>query len=153
MPTGWRIVKSRYRHHAFDGEGARLYGGRWNAPGVAVVYTAESIALAVLEILVHLESEAQLRGYELGSVSFEEALVDSLDLERLPSRWRRSPGSPALQQIGTEWIAGGSSAILEVPSVITGERERNYLLNPSHPDFLQVGLSAPEPFWIDPRLG
>jgi len=152
MPTGWRILKSRYRDHAFDGEGARLYGGRWNGPGFATIYTAESIALAVLEILVHIERQQLLEGYQLGSASFPVSIVEQLDLESLPTGWRHSPGPSKLQQIGDEWIARRASAVLQVPSVITGERESNYLLNPSHPDFKRVELKAPEPFWIDPRL-
>ena len=153
MPTGWRIIKATHRDHAYDGQGARLYGGRWNGPGFAVIYTAESIALAVLEILVHLERQEQLINYQLGSVDFPESAVERLDLERLPHRWRQSPGPTNLQQIGNEWVASGSSAVLQVPSVITGEREANYLLNPAHPDFTSFSLSEPEPFWIDPRLG
>ena len=153
MPVGWRILKAKHREHAFDGEGARLYGGRWNGPGFPTVYTAESIALAVLEVLVHIGRQEQLAGYHLGSVSFPDSSVESLDLEVLPSAWRRSPGPSALQRLGNEWAASGSSAVLRVPSVITGERESNYLLNPSHPDFGTFELQDPEPFWIDPRLG
>lgn len=153
MPTGWRILKSRYREHAFDGEGARLYGGRWNGPGFAMIYTAESIALAVLEILVHIESQKQLAKFQLGSADIPERIVEHLDLETLPAGWRRSPGPGRLQQLGNEWCAKSSSAVLQVPSVITGERESNYLLNPAHPDFKRIELHEPEPFWIDPRLG
>ena len=55
MIRAWRIVKTRYSADAFSGEGARLYGGRWNSPGVAMVYTAGSKSLATLEVLVHLD--------------------------------------------------------------------------------------------------
>ena len=153
MSVGWRIVQSRYRDHAFDGEGARLYGGRWNPPGFAVIYTAESIALAILEILVHLEREEQLKTYEIASATFPDSAVEELDLERLPSRWRKSPAPTTLQRLGSAWLTDGASPVLRVPSVITGERESNYLLNPSHPDFSNLELSEPESFWIDPRLG
>ena len=54
MRTGWRIVKTKYAAQAFDGEGARLYGGRWNSPGLRMVYNSENVALAALEILRHL---------------------------------------------------------------------------------------------------
>ena len=153
MPTGWRIIKAAHRDHAYDGEGARLYGGRWNGPGFAMIYTAESIALAVLEILVHIERQDQLKNYQLGAVNFPDSTVERLDLERLPHRWRKSPGPVSLQEIGNGWLASSASAILQVPSVITGELESNFLLNPVHPDFADVELIDPEPFWIDPRLG
>jgi len=152
MPTAWRIVKAKLTEQAFDGEGARLYGGRWNSPGISVVYTSESIALAVLEILVHLADQETLQSYRLGSAEFDDSLLETLDPTRLPKSWRNSPAAAGLQQIGNDWIAGGSAAILQVPSVITGERESNYLLNPWHPEFAAIELQQPEPFWLDPRL-
>jgi RES domain-containing protein len=57
----FRLVDEDYLESAFSGDGARLYGGRWNAPGVAMVYTAQSLSLAQLELLVHLEADDVLR--------------------------------------------------------------------------------------------
>jgi RES domain-containing protein len=57
------LIQAEYAAHAFDGEGARLYGGRWNSPGRPVVYTAGSLALAALEVLVHLKSRLTLSRY------------------------------------------------------------------------------------------
>ena len=51
----WRLVTPRFARTAFSGEGARLYGGRWNRKGVPMVYTAGSLSLAVLEMLVQDE--------------------------------------------------------------------------------------------------
>ena len=61
MVSAWRITKRKHARSAFTGEGARLYGGRWNSPGTAIIYTAESQSLAVLEILVHLDSPELLK--------------------------------------------------------------------------------------------
>jgi len=77
MPTGWRIVKTRFVQQAFDGEGARLYGGRWNSPGVKMIYTSESLALAALEILAHLGQSSTLASYSRCAVHFDDALVRS----------------------------------------------------------------------------
>jgi RES domain-containing protein len=151
MPTGWRIVKSRHASTAFDAEGARLYGGRWNSPGTRMVYTSGSISLAVLEVLVHLRETALLSSYSLITARFNDALVEGLDRSRLPDGWRSYPAPPELQRIGDEWIRSRRSAVLQVPSAVV-ERESNYLLNPAHPDFSSVVIGEPEPFTFDERL-
>ena len=151
MATGWRIVKSRYASTAFDGEGARLYGGRWNSPGTRMVYTSSTISLAVLEVLVHLQEASILSSYSLISAGFDDALVERMDRSMLPDGWRSYPAPSELQRIGDEWVRRQRSAVLEVPSVIV-ERESNYLLNPAHPDFSSVVIGEPEPFTFDERL-
>lgn len=151
MPTGWRIVKTKFAAHAFDGEGARLYGGRWNSPGVRMVYTSESLALAALEILAHLGRSGALAAYSRCAVRFDERLVTSLDRSLLPADWRTYPAPAELQLIGNSWVADGTSAVLEVPSALV-ETERNYLLNPLHPEFGSLIIEPPKPFDFDPRL-
>ena len=54
MPSAWRIVRAARVNSAFTGEGARIYGGRWNSRGTAVIYVSEHESLAALELLVHL---------------------------------------------------------------------------------------------------
>jgi Uncharacterized conserved protein len=149
--TAWRIVKAKHQASAFDGEGARLAGGRWNSPGLAMVYTAQSAALAVLEMLVHLESRSLLSSYVLTPISFEKRLVLQLDRTRLPARWRAYPAVPQLQLLGDAWLKNGLSAVLEVPSVIIGS-ESNYLLNPVHVDFASIEVGPVQPFDFDARL-
>jgi RES domain-containing protein len=151
MATGWRIVKSRYASTAFDGEGARLYGGRWNSPGTRMVYTPSTISLAVLEVLVHLQEASLLSSYSLISAGFDDVYVEHLDHSRLPDDWRTYPAPSELQRIGDEWARSQRSVVLEVPSVIV-VRESNYLLNPAHPDFSSVVIGEPEPFTFDERL-
>ena len=87
MITAWRITKARHAGHAFDGEGARLAGGRWTSPGLRVVYTAENAALAALEVLVHLDVAAR-PAYALVPCTFPRDLVLRLDRLRLPADWR-----------------------------------------------------------------
>ena len=151
MATGWRIVKSRRARSAFDGEGARLYGGRWNSPGTRIVYVAGSVSLAVLEVLVHLGDVGVLTSYSLCAVEFEDGLIEPLDRSKLPADWRSYPAPPGSREIGDAWVKGGSSVILEVPSAVV-ERESNYLINPAHPDFASVNVGEPEPFEFDSRL-
>jgi len=151
MPTGWRIMKSRYADAAFDGEGAHLYGGRWNSPGTRMGYTAQSQALAILEVLVHLERAGVLLSYSLCAAHFEEDLVEALDPTTLPDDWRDYPPPSELRSIGDAWVAEQTSVVLEVPSVIVDD-ESNYLINPAHPDFPSITIGEPKPFEFDARL-
>jgi RES domain-containing protein len=149
MPRSYRIVKARHANSAFDGEGARIAGGRWNSPGVAMVYTAGSIALAALEMLVHLERSELLAAYVIFTCTFDPALVSEPDA--LPSDWRSSPAPAASRRVGDAWVLEGRSAVLLVPSAVV-EEEHNYVLNPRHRDFEKIQVSQPRPFRFDPRL-
>jgi RES domain-containing protein len=149
--TAWRIVKARHAAAAFDGEGARLYGGRWNSRGVPVVYTAASPALAALEMLVHLGTSGVLPAYVSIKCSFDESIVLRLDRHRLPKDWRSSPAAPELALVGDAWLKDGTSAVLEVPNAII-PAESNYLLNPRHRDFTSIALDRPQPFEFDLRM-
>jgi RES domain-containing protein len=149
--TAWRIVKAKHSTTAFDGEGARLFGGRWNSPGSPVVYAATSTALAALEMLVHLGKATVLPAYVLIACTFSDSLVAGIEDSRLPSNWRSYPAPPELQSLGDEWLRLGTSAVLEVPSAVIPS-ESNYLLNPQHADFSGISISPPEPFEFDLRL-
>jgi len=152
LTTVWRICLREHAKRAFRGEGARFYGGRWSPPGFAVVYSAESLALACLEILVHTDAEELPK--ELVAVSAEiPGLVKPLRLESssLPANWRQYPAPESLQAIGRGWLQKREYAVLCVPSAVI-PAEHNYLINPSHPDFRDVVVRQPEPFSLDPRL-
>ena len=151
MITAWRLVKSRHAAGAFDGEGARLHGGRWNSPGTRVAYASDSIALAALEVLAHLQSTAVLQAYSVVSLGFPDESVEVLEAGLLPPRWRRFPSPPENQAIGDLRVARGESLILRVPSAII-PAAANYLINPLHPDFRKVVVGRPERFAFDPRL-
>lgn len=151
MLTAWRLVKSRHAGTAFDGEGARLYGGRWNSPGTRVAYASDSVALAALEVLAHLQSTAVLQAYSLATVHIPERLVEILEAGALPKGWRGYPSPPANQSIGDRWIAEGRSLALRVPSAIIPSAG-NYLINPEHPRFTEMVIDQPEPFAFDARI-
>ena len=151
MITAWRLVKSRHARAAFDGEGARLYGGRWNSPGTRVAYASDSVALAALEVLAHLQSTAVLQSYSLATIRFPESVVETLDPASLPLAWRRFPSPPENQAIGDTWVAEGRSLVLRVPSAIVPSAS-NYLINPAHAGFIAAVIDTPERFAFDPRL-
>jgi RES domain-containing protein len=149
--TSWRIVTRARAATAFSGEGAARYPGRWNLRGTPVIYTAESAALAALEMLVHIDRESDLRSYLLYACTFSEELLESVDPAKLPKRWKEAPAPPELRQIGNDWLAGRRTAALRVPSAIVPS-ESNYLLNPTHPDFAKIAIADPVPFALDLRL-
>jgi RES domain-containing protein len=149
--TAWRIVKARYAASAFRGEGARRFGGRWNSKGTPIVYTAGSQALAVLEMLVHLEAADLLSHYRLIPVTFDESLVKVLEPRSLPANWGRRPTPISARAIGDEWALSNASAVLRVPSVVVPS-ESNYLLNVMHPDFPRIKVGTPQAYRFDRRL-
>ena len=151
MLTAWRITKRRHAAYAFDGEGARLFGGRWNSPGVPMVYVASTRALAVLEQLVHLDRATLLSSFVLIPCEFDEQLVTDLDPALLPPDWRREPPPSEVAVIGDLWVKNAVSAVLAVPSAVI-EEERNFLLNPGHPHFPKIKIGDSVDFDFDRRL-
>jgi len=149
MPKAYRLYPSRIPVDPLSGEGARLYGGRWNRPGTAVVYTSEHLSLAVLEILVNNADREALRDYSFLELEFDPKLIHAL--KEPPKGWLDYPASGASQDVGTHWAEALISAVLAVPNAIVST-ERNYILNPRHPDFKQIKVSRPFPFAFDERL-
>lgn len=151
MVSAWRIVKARFAENAFDGEGARRSGGRWNSAGTSVVYASSTASLAMLEMLVHLGSAAVLPGYVLIECRLDPALVLRLQRVVLPANWREDPAPAEARAIGDRWVRQGRSLALEVPSVLLPQ-EHNFLINPAHPKFASVKILPPTPFRWDERL-
>jgi RES domain-containing protein len=143
----WRIVKQNHVATAFDGEAARSAGGRWNSPGSAAVYTASSLPLGALEVLVHLPRESILAKFVSISVDFDEELVTTLKAA-LPADWRDYPAPVSTMTIGDEWLRSKASPVLRVPSVIIPD-ESNFLLDPAHADFAKLSMGRPQHFWFD----
>jgi RES domain-containing protein len=142
----YRLVRRERAGDVLSGEGARLYGGRWNPPGAAVVYASASRALAVLETFVHLTLEARAMHFLLYTITLPRRV-------RVQRHWRaRPPRSLASsQETGRAWFDDAGALALMVPSVIVPQ-EVNYVLNVSHPQFAHVQLAKPEPFSFDERI-
>lgn len=150
MVRAWRLAKTRHAAAAFDGEGARRFGGRWNSKGVAVAYASSSLSLAALEVVVHMPGSA-ISAYSVVIADFGEHLIEDLPRSVLPADWKEYPAPSATQGLGDRWVAEGRSLVLRVPSVIV-ETEHNFLVNVSHPDFNRIRIAPPVPFDFDPRL-
>ncbi|HEV8640805.1 MAG TPA: RES family NAD+ phosphorylase [Methylomirabilota bacterium] len=146
----WRITRAR--HAAFDGEGARRHGGRCTRPGIPVVYTSASLALAALEIFVNLERPQPPGDLVAIAADIPETLtISRLPPSELPANWRSYPAQEALAELGTRWARELKSAVLAVPSAVIPQ-ELNYLLNPLHSRFKRIRVGAPEAFRFDARL-
>jgi RES domain-containing protein len=147
----WRICRQLHAAGTFTGEGARLYGGRWNSAGVSMVYTSPSLALAAIETFVHLEPN--LQPDDLVSIEAEfpdDVPAERLDLKSLPRNWHKL-GGESLRKFGDRWIAAGQTLALHVPSAAI-HGEWNVLLNPAHADFRRVKVQPPKPFEFDLRM-
>jgi RES domain-containing protein len=149
--TLWRLTRERYADSAFSGEGARQYGGRFNSPGTPVVYTSESLALALLETLTGLERYHQLRSYVFFRARLREELVSEVSETSLPEGWDQHPPPTQSQREGDRWATRRASVALRVPSVVV-PHSHNYLLNPSHPSFEEIAIGSGESLPVDHRL-
>jgi RES domain-containing protein len=149
--TVWRLTHKRYADTAFSGDGARQHGGRFNSPGTPVVYTAESLALALVEAMTGLERYGQLRRYVFFRVEIPEVLISEVSGDDLTEEWDQHPPASSSQRIGDRWVSNGESVALKVPSVVVPYSD-NYLLNPAHPSFDEVEIGPGEAFPIDERL-
>ena len=150
MDSAWRLIKTKYLATAWDGEGARRAGGRWNSAGTAVVYTSATLSLALAETLVHVPGGI-LPAYTAIPIEFDQSLIRVVELNELPSDWASHPPPASTQAIGDAWVASSKTAILEVPSVVVPV-EFNYVINPGHGDFSQIRIGTPMPFPFDRRL-
>jgi RES domain-containing protein len=143
---------SRAPFDALDGEGARPYGGRWNSPGVAVVYAAASRALAALEYLANVDVADVPDDLVLLTIEVpDDALGERVDPASLPAGWARVPPAAASRGLGDAWAAARRSLVLQVPAVLVPE-EDNVLLNPAHAGMADVRVASRRPFAFDERL-
>ncbi len=152
----WRLAKDtpKYRADDLSGGGAAAFGGRWNSKGNHVVYTSQTIALASLESLAHIGSDIHARNRFLVEVSVPIGVWknrQTITPGGLPATWVAEPPGTGTTDFGDSWIAGNTSALLLVPSVIIHE-EFNVLINPAHPDARKIRARVIRPYVFDPRF-
>ena len=151
MAQAWRIVHQDYADTAFTGEGARITGGRWNSEGMSMVYTAGTLSLALLEMIVHLEVKETLKYFKAIQIAFDNSLVRSISINVLPLTWNIIPPSTLTKTIGDEWLRQSATPALCVPSAVV-PNELNYLLNPHHPDFSKIKIGGQIDLPADARI-
>lgn len=149
--TAYRIFQPRNQAEAFIGQGASRYPGRWNHPGIRMIYTAGSPSLAAMEMLVHLDEAKILNLFTYIPVSFDAGLCRDLPAGQLPKDWAQDPVPASARDMGTYWIKKLEALVLAVPSAVV-PIEKNYLINPLHPDFDKLEIGKLSPFRFDERL-
>jgi RES domain-containing protein len=140
----WRIAADT-RHYSADdlsGAGAARSPGRWNDDGQPVLYTAPTISLAVLETAAHIDDTGLPLNRFLVRIEVPDEVWkarEAREAASLPPAWAAIPPGRASVRIGADWLRGGKTPILLVPSVIVPE-EPVALINPLHP--LAKGIRA-----------
>ena len=132
-----------------DGRGAALYPGRWNQPGVHLVYTSQSPELAMLELLTKVTPTTFGLRLALEVEVPEEAGVQDAAPTMLKHLLHGEMSST--QAYGSRWIAEGRNLVLEVPSAVLPVSS-NYLINPRHPQAKQLRVIRQVEVSLDPRL-
>lgn len=148
----WRLIRKTHLSHAWDGEGAKLFGGRWNLEGTPATYTAASLSLALLEILAgfgQLDAKSELVAF---AVQLREKLnIKTFQASELPKHWQTYPAPEEIQAVGDKWLNTQEPTVLSVPSTVVS-LERNYVWNAKFFKEVVLSVSPPIPLPLDPRL-
>ena len=150
----FRIERKKYLKTTLEGIGTALTEGyRWNSVSTYLVYTAESRALATLEVSVHLDlnEDLPIDRYYVEVEIPEEVSIIELDDEDLPTNWDAKPPILETQYIGDDFVNSNSAAVLKVRSCIV-PLEFNYLINPNHPDSKKISVISTTPLKFDQRI-
>lgn len=151
----WRIGVDTADYLAEDlsGKGAQGSGGRWNRKGEPVVYASSTIALAVLETVVHMAaSDLPLNRYLIEILIPDELQARAVRFDASAHvGWDAEPPGKVSLDFGSEWLNSAASAVAIVPSVIV-EEENNVLINPRHPNAGRITAAKRRRFVYDRRI-
>jgi RES domain-containing protein len=126
----------------FDATGSLYREGRWHSLGTRVIYAAEHISLAALELLIHAG------GKKMPPRVVTRILIPfSVGVEK--AMWMEMPAS---QDFGDRWVKEGRSLLLKVPSIAADKMEFNFVINPAHDDFHLISVDDSRPFHFDERF-
>jgi RES domain-containing protein len=147
----FRLTRAKYAK-TLSGKGASLFGNRWNSKGVEMIYTSESRALAMAEVLVHLSLNQVPGDYKMICIDIPNSIkFKTISTKALPSLWHKFPHGSNTQNIGDEFIMNNTLCVLKVPSAVV-YGDYNYLINPYHKDFKQIKIKSLSSFPIDDRF-
>lgn len=147
----YRIAKKKFINDV-SGEGARLYGGRWNKVGDAMLYSSEHLSLCVLEVLVHMDYQYFTDEYYFIEAEISEKDIFFLkDIEKVTTNWRNNPPLSQTQDYGSYWLEKSGQLAIAVPSAVL-PFEYNILVNPRHPKFTGIKFSKEKRLSLDARM-
>ena len=144
----YRLTRRTYAMH-LDGQGAALFGGRWNSAGHPLVYTAQHRSLAVLEYRVN--NPLPVQDLLMITIDVPVNSIQHITLNDLPADWAHYAFESPSARLGDQWLTQRESLLLSVPSAIVVQ-EHNILINPLHPNINQVKVLDTLPFLIDQRM-
>lgn len=147
----YRLSRRKYAEE-LSGKGAAMVGGRWNSRGTELIYTAQSRALAMAEVAVHLTLATLPDDFVMVEIDIPDTIsVSDMEPEKLPKHWNSFPYNLRTQSIGDEFVKSEKSCLLKIPSAVV-PGDHNFLINPKHIDFSKISISAVENFPFDERL-
>jgi RES domain-containing protein len=147
----FRIAKTAYIDD-LSGEGARLYGGRWNRVGDPMVYFSENLSLCLLEIIVHIEFAQLPLDYSFVEIEIPDKAIKTVQsVDFIKPKWSTEAAVNQLQMFGSGWLKRRESLAMRVSSAVMNQ-ENNILINPAHQDFGKLKILRKDKLNIDPRL-
>ncbi len=152
MAFVYRAVRHKYADQPLDTTGTWLYGGRWNPPGVGILYTAEHAALALVEILVHMPQVpyAELPTFRLFTLDIPDDCLRIVSVNELPPYWQDDSYTRS-QTIVDKWLKQPDVLAIGVPSSVMPSGI-NYLLHSAHTAYQTIRIVEEKALLIDPRL-
>ena len=147
----FRLSKRKYASE-LNGKGAAKSDNRWNSKGTEIIYTAESRALAMAEVAVHLTIATLPKDYVMITIDIPDTIsIRKLDLKDLDENWNMHPAISSTKRIGDTFIDALDDCILKVPSAVV-KGDFNYLIHPHHKDFKKIKIIEMTNFPFDNRL-
>lgn len=147
----FRLAKQKYAKE-LSGKGAAKFGNRWNSKGTEIIYTAESRALAMAEVAVHLTLATLPSDYVMIEIEIPDNItIKKLNLKELDEYWNTHPPRTTTQSIGDDFIDSGNEFIMKVPSAVV-QGDFNYLINPNHLSFKKIKIVEVTDFPFDKRI-
>ncbi len=147
----FRLSKKKYAEE-LSGKGAAKFGNRWNSKGTEIIYSADSRALAMAEVAVHLTIATLPSDFVMMEIDIpKEIPVKVLDLKDLPDFWNSHPPNISTQKIGDQFIDALDFCLMKVPSAVV-QGDFNFLINPYHKQFKKIKIVELKAFPFDRRM-
>ena len=149
----WRLDVERHSSEWDSGEGARLFGGRWNSVNVRAVYCSIDPALAILEIAVHKgfnDLDVVPHVMTHGRIA-KPSLIHIVQPRDVPNSNWLFPGTPSAgqQQFGDRLLT--QYPFILIPSTVS-RSSWNLIISPGVATTSDYDLVEQERFALDTRL-